>query len=973
MSFFIRYCLLFIATVASVHAFQADTTIAAGEFDSESHLGIQHTIRSEDGQITYIRNNSWVVYQNFNFESGVNHFWIEGASPNAGGSVELRTGSEDGPIIGFVNISNTGEWDEYKKFSTGVLPAISGIHDLYFKFTGEGGYLFNLQNFCFLTIAPGQKIPASAFASGNFDLESAPGGEPVIADSSVITSITGNSWAAYTGFDFGAETNRFTIEGASPGKGGMIELRTGSEFGPAIGRIDIPHTGSWSHFRSFSCVLAQTTSGVHDLYLCFVNSHLTVGSLFHTREFFFEREIPQSMFPSSADEDNDQTPPLIEHATGMHQQSKDQLPLRMAVKAATANGVHHDIEVRLRSDKALVTKLLVSLDLTQWDEVTVFHQNGAWQTDDVNVTISEVTAQSDGLYLIRLNDSRTQTRLFTRLSVATAEGNVHVYPPVNGLDPSPYYSFSVQKVSALNASAKEDASNWLQPFAWFTKCVDQNDHVPHTAYYSDFIGGWSHTYCNFEVDPHTPIVVKITRLDKVGAPSGPIISASARPEHKVISCEVIGGDVYVTMTQPGLVAIDIDGQMDSRDAPRAKPDTWDSKSFPYKNELDGAHGVTVFANPFIEGKPQIDDPSVYAVSPGTLPPTNGPWTTLYFLPGIHKFSVDVNGNEREWLPSDVYVPRSNKNYYIPGDAIVYGNFNDLSDSEDSIKVRIFGHGTVSGSKIPHFQDFAAGTMPGGDNSKLRIMHLTRARGCAYEGITVADPPEHGIYIEGYAGNLAPNIIKWVKSITWRVNNDGGGVQGNSTIEDCFFRHQDDAIYVRGLAIRRCVLWSDVNGIPFRTSFISGDFPNTSQQDTTVEDCDVIYARGVFAFSNATDFGVIGSPDTTSIKPYADGTINTGQHIVFRNIRISDPKPVRYLFGFDARNPGAPLAGLRFENVDYQHSHTWGWRNRVLGNGTTEIHHWTFDRVFINGEHLDAELFNDPVKFETNSVSEMIFK
>jgi len=44
-------------------------------------------------------------------------------------------------------------------------------------------------------------------------------------------------------------------------------------------------------------------------------------------------------------------------------------------------------------------------------------------------------------------------------------------------------------------------------------------------------------------------------------------------------------------------------------------------------------------------------------------------------------------------------------------------------------------------------------------------------------------------------------------------------------------------------------------------------------------------------------------------------------MIFRNIRISDPRPGRYLFGF---HPTADIpaqyetwAGIRFENIDYR--------------------------------------------------------
>ena len=45
----------------------------------------------------------------------------------------------------------------------------------------------------------------------------------------------------------------------------------------------------------------------------------------------------------------------------------------------------------------------------------------------------------------------------------------------------------------------------------------------------------------------------------------------------------------------------------------------------------------------------------------------------------------------------------NKNYYIPGDAILYGTMNNGHGGQDepATSIRIFGHGTLSGDKLPH--------------------------------------------------------------------------------------------------------------------------------------------------------------------------------------------------------------------------------------------------------------------------------
>jgi hypothetical protein len=425
--------------------------------------------------------------------------------------------------------------------------------------------------------------------------------------------------------------------------------------------------------------------------------------------------------------------------------------------------------------------------------------------------------------------------------------------------------------------------------------------------------------------------------------------------------------------------------MDGRDAPRNLPTGFGAATFPFRYESNATHAVTIFANSFIEDKPDTNDTAnVRVVYPGQKPPTNFTQSVLYFAPGVHKLSVDTNGNEREWMDADRISPISGKSYYIPGDAVVYGNFSDGADQALSQNVRIFGHGTICGAKIPHEQDFAVPNSVEG--KRLWMLGCDESENVLFEGLTLANPPGHTVAI--VADNdraYPPNFVKWCKSISWRVNNDGMTAQGNSYIEDCFLRHQDDGSYLRGMAIRRTTYWTDVNGQPFRCSFINSDrdaaYPSSLPKHLVVEDCDVLYARAVFTTTGtagADRNGIIAQSAGVNAS-YADGTENTAQHILFRNFTVSDPRPQRMLFAFhgafpsDNENKIGDWRGLRFENVDYQHANTWGWPNKLMGDADTQLKYWTFQNVRISGALLDAALLGNPAVFTTNHVSEMIFE
>ena len=55
----------------------------------------------------------------------------------------------------------------------------------------------------------------------------------------------------------------------------------------------------------------------------------------------------------------------------------------------------------------------------------------------------------------------------------------------------------------------------------------------------------------------------------------------------------------------------------------------------------------------------------------------------------------------------------NKSYFLPGDTVVYGTMNNGKVWDDGQFIRIFGHGTLSGDKLPH-PNQAEPPIPNGD-------------------------------------------------------------------------------------------------------------------------------------------------------------------------------------------------------------------------------------------------------------------
>ncbi len=127
----------------------AFTQIEAESYDSQS--GIQTETCNEGGQnIGYIENGDYAIYNNIDFDNGAESFQARAASATSGGNIEIRLDSLTGTLIGTCPVAGTGNWQTWAA-ATCKVRGVSGKHDLYLKFTGGSGYLFNLNWFKFGT------------------------------------------------------------------------------------------------------------------------------------------------------------------------------------------------------------------------------------------------------------------------------------------------------------------------------------------------------------------------------------------------------------------------------------------------------------------------------------------------------------------------------------------------------------------------------------------------------------------------------------------------------------------------------------------------------------------------------------------------------------------------------------------------------------------------------------------------------
>lgn len=105
--------------------------------------GIQTENCSEGGSdVAYIEDGDYIGFKNIDL-TGAESIDFRIGSNGAAASIEVRTDSPDGKLIGTLDVSSTGGWQKWATQNCKISGA-SGVHDLYFVFKGGEGYLFNI-------------------------------------------------------------------------------------------------------------------------------------------------------------------------------------------------------------------------------------------------------------------------------------------------------------------------------------------------------------------------------------------------------------------------------------------------------------------------------------------------------------------------------------------------------------------------------------------------------------------------------------------------------------------------------------------------------------------------------------------------------------------------------------------------------------------------------------------------------------
>jgi hypothetical protein len=343
------------------------------------------------------------------------------------------------------------------------------------------------------------------------------------------------------------------------------------------------------------------------------------------------------------------------------------------------------------------------------------------------------------------------------------------------------------------------------------------------------------------------------------------------------------------------------------------------------------------------------------VKAGVVPPTDTNYTTMVFGPGVHSI---IDGLKLH----------PGKNYYIPGDAILYGTLSNRDVDKGAFRcsgdsINVYGYGAVCAMQIPHYQNRKDNTeYPEWNALKEKSasdvgITITNAWDVKINGITIVDPANFNTRIDGQHKRANDqSLMSWVKLHSWRVNGDGCG--GYIPIEDSFLRTSDDSTYVRDWR-RRCTFWKDTNANQFRhVNHIAGG----------VEDCDILYSRwrdprgvgNVFEFASSKDAKLGVRPLILSIKNnrFHDKLSNprrliglditeTLSDVTFENMAFYLPlnKTLSVIKG----SKEAPYAGkVMFKNITFQHG--------TDGTAPVKLTQRNYKDYFETNEFVDKSIF-----------------
>jgi len=233
--------------------------------------GIETEKCNEGGMdVCNIENGDYIKIKGVDFSSGAASFEARVASAGSGGNIEIRLNSTTGTLVGTCAVTGTGGTQTWVT-KTCTVSGATGVHDLFLRFTGGSGSLFNVNWWRFISSGPTPTPTVTPTASptgtpnvnpilsggpytlnGTSDFFDLPDGfTNNLSDFSVSCWVKLDSIVNWTRiFDFGGDSNIFMMLTPQSGTTGFpyFCITTSSTSGEqGINGTSALATGSWQH------------------------------------------------------------------------------------------------------------------------------------------------------------------------------------------------------------------------------------------------------------------------------------------------------------------------------------------------------------------------------------------------------------------------------------------------------------------------------------------------------------------------------------------------------------------------------------------------------------------------------------------------------------------------------------------------------------------------------------------------------
>jgi PKD repeat protein len=199
----------------------------AEHYRTSSGVGLFSKATAEGGRtVGEINNGDWIQFDPYRIDN-VTSFTARVSSAGAGGTVQIRTGSPTGTVLGSATVTPTGAWDTFANVTGTVNGAAATSTSLYLTFSGSStGALFDVDSFTFTTGTPPNPAGTIKGLGGKcLDVRGA-----ASADGTQIQIYTCNGTAAQTWARTGQTFRTFgkclDVSGASTADGAKIQLYT---------------------------------------------------------------------------------------------------------------------------------------------------------------------------------------------------------------------------------------------------------------------------------------------------------------------------------------------------------------------------------------------------------------------------------------------------------------------------------------------------------------------------------------------------------------------------------------------------------------------------------------------------------------------------------------------------------------------------------------------------------------------------